>query len=69
VQDFRGRGWGYTDKILKKLRKRMEIKEVLAMLLEEERFIPARKGYHLPGVYQTGRKLRPAPDYWERGVR
>lgn len=47
----------------------MKIKKVLAMLLAEEKITPARKGYHLPGVYQTGRKTRPAPDYWEQGIR
>jgi hypothetical protein len=69
VQDFGGRGWGYPQKILKDLRKRMKIKEVLAMLLAEERFVPARKAYHLPGAYRSGRKLSPMPDYWEWGIK
>jgi hypothetical protein len=69
VQKFGGRGWDYLDKIFKKLRKRMKIKEVLALLLAEERIEPARKGYHLPGVYQRGRLINPKPDYWEWGVK
>ena len=68
VQGLGGRDWGYTDKILKKLRKRMKIKEVLAMLLAEEKIEPARKGYHLPGTYRYGRKVGRTPDYWEWGI-
>ena len=65
VQGFGGRGWSYVDKILNKLRKRIKIKEVLAMILAEENIEPKQKGYHLPGVYQCGRKLPKAPDYYE----
>jgi len=68
VQAFGGRGWGYTGQILKKLRKKMKIKEVLARLLAEERTEPASKAYHLPGAYRCGRKTDQRPDYWEWGI-
>lgn len=46
----------------------MRIKEVLAMLLKEEKVEPAAKGYHLPGAYRHGRKKPMTPDYWEYGI-
>jgi hypothetical protein len=69
VQDFGGRGWGYVDKLLNKLRKRMKIKEVLARLLAEEIIKPGRKAYHLPGAYRCGKKAGQTPDYWEWGTK
>ena len=68
VQGFRGRGWGYVAKILKKLRQRRKIKEVLQEILEGEHLEQKQKGYHLPGVYQMGKKIPPRPDYYERGI-
>ena len=47
----------------------MKIKEVLALLLADERIVSAKKGYHLPGVYQVGHRISPKPDYWEKGIK
>jgi mRNA-degrading endonuclease YafQ of YafQ-DinJ toxin-antitoxin module len=64
VQGFGGRGWGYLSKILKKLRKRVKIGEVLQMILTNEQLESKAKGYHLPGMYQTGRRIPRKPDYY-----
>ena len=68
MQGFRGRGWGYVGQLLKKLRHRMKIGEVLRMILEEEQLVSKLQKYHLPGVYQTGRIIGRKPDYYERGI-
>ena len=69
MQGFKGRGWGYVARILKKLRKRIKIKEVLQMILVEEQLEAKQKAYHLPGIYHSGRKISKRPDYYEWGIK
>ncbi len=65
MQGFGGRGWGFEAQIIKNLRKRMKIKEVLEMFLDMGKTDPPTKGYHLPGMYRRGRKIKRVPDYYE----
>ena len=68
VQDIEGRGWGYVDEMLKKLRDRIKIKDVLKMLINAQMPEKPWKGNHLPGAYSRGRKTEKTPDYWEWGA-
>ena len=68
MQGFRGRGWGYINVILKPLRQKVRMGEVLKRILMNEHLEPKKKGYHLPGGYQTGKRVKPKPDYYEKGI-
>jgi ribosomal protein S21 len=68
VQGINVRGWGYLDKLLKKLRKRMKIKEVLQILIEGEAFEGPSRKHYIPVATSNGRKEEMKPDYWEWGI-
>jgi len=68
VQRYEGIGFDYVSKIIKSLRKRIKIKEILEMYLREAVLEQPSKGYHLPGTYNRGRRKPSAPDYWEYGI-
>jgi len=71
VHEFGGRGWGYIDRIFKKLRKRMRIKEVLALDLagdQKQKPVP-RQGNFPFMICGYGRKTPMTPDYWEWGIK